>query len=176
MSSSTKRNRRAKREVKRAYRPKPVHANAIERAITGAQLLPRSEVAALNAALDHALVTFGRGIDCLQQWRVMADAANVAEGLARVGIASDEESKARIWAGKNALGDVYERAQANGCWTLRAAEREAIDTCIFIHQAQLTHCSWREYESAVADVRNRVTQAQRGNAPVGARVLTGDIA
>jgi hypothetical protein len=99
--------------------PRPVHLNTIERAIEGARKLPEAAVEALKIALDSTLTEFGQGIDCAPRWCCMADAMNVAEALAQIGICSDDNSKAIIHGGHQVLADVQQRRTAGGSWTLR---------------------------------------------------------
>jgi hypothetical protein len=167
-------SRRARQ--RKAYRPKLVALNAIQRAIEGAALLPREQVAGIKAILANALVAFGRGEQCAGHWRSMADALNVAEGLAAIGICSDDDSTDRISAGQQALANVQQRHTARGSWTLYPAERQALDDALWLHGIQLEHTSFSEYERAVDNTRERIRQAIAGNAPRGAVVLQGAIA
>jgi hypothetical protein len=155
--------------------PRPVHLNTIERAIEGARKLPEAAVEALKIALDSTLTEFGQGIDCAPRWCCMADAMNVAEALAQIGICSDDNSKAIIHGGHQVLADVQQRRTAGGSWTLRGIERKTLDEAIWMHGVQLDHCSRREYEQAVQTVRARCSQARAGNAPTGSVVIHGQI-
>ena len=97
-------SRRAR--ARKPYTPTPVHLNAVQRAITGAALLPAAEVASVKTNMALSLLTFGRGIACAQHWISMADALNMAESLAAGRICSDEASRAKIVAGQEALAAV----------------------------------------------------------------------
>ena len=167
-------SRRAR--IRKAYRPKEIHLNAVQRAIEGRALLPREQVASIKAVLSSALVAFGRGESCADHWLSMADALNVAEGLTDVGICSDDDSIDRITSGQQALANVRQRHSVRGSWTLYPTERQALDDALWLHGVQLDHCCFHEYERAVDRTRERVRQARAGNAPRGAIVIEGAIA
>ena len=170
-------SRRARQRAggRKAYTPGPVHTNAWWRAITGAAKLPADDVARVKAGLARAFTEFGCGRECRDHWACMADAMNVAESLANAGICSDDGSRDRIHAAMTVLADVVSRHQAGGSWTLHADERQQLDDGLWLHGIQLEHCSFSEYERAIQDVRNRVSQARAGNAPKGFKVIQGEI-
>ena len=167
---STRADRRAGRAAKR-YVPKPVHVNAVERAITGAAKINPAQVAQTRAALTQTFTAFGQGFDCAAHWRSMADAMNVAEQLARLGICCDASSVDRITEAQSVLTAVADRHAATGSWTLRSAERAALDDGLWMHGVQLEHCCYREYEHAVARSLRIITQALAGNVAPGVRVV-----
>lgn len=167
-------SRRAR--TRKAYAPRPVHLNAVERAMQGAAKLPAAEVARIKVSLTLALQAFGRGEDCVMHWMTMADALNVAEGLADVGICSDDASRERVTAGQAALAEVSTRHRERNAWTLYATERQALDDALWLHGVQLDNCSFHEYERAVSATVDRIRQARAGNAPRGAIVVEGAIA
>lgn len=170
-------SRRARQRAggRKAYTPGPVHTNAWWRAITGASKLPADDVARVKAGLACAFQEFGCGREPYRHWCCMADAINVAESLADAGICSDVGSLDRIQHAMNVLGNVMRRHQAGGSWTLHADERQQLDDGLWLHGIQLEHCSFSEYERAIQDVRNRVSQARAGNAPKGFIVIQGEI-
>lgn len=167
-------SRRAR--VRKPYTPRPVHLNAVQRAITGAALLPAAEVNSVKTNMALALLTFGRGIACAQHWISMADALNMAESLAAGRICSDEASRAKIVAGQEALAAVMQRHNTGGSWTLYAAEHAAIDAALWLHGVQLDYASHTEYEQALEHTRHRIAAARAGNAPRGAIVIEGALA
>ena len=166
-------SRRAR--ARKAYHPKPVHLNAVQRAMEGAAKLPADQVATISANLGTALDDFSAGRDCPRLWCAMADAMNVAEALADLNICSDDGSRQRIADARAALAAVHMRHTARG-WTLYPAERNALADGLWLHGVQLQHASFREYESAIDDTTRRLTQARAGNAPRGAIVLQGALA
>lgn len=168
---STRADRRAGRAAKR-YIPKPVHLNAVERAITGAAKLDAGQVATLRTVLTQAFTAFGQGHDCAAHWRCMADALNVAEQLAELGICCDAGSRERIHEAQAVLSAVADRHATAGSWTLRSVERAALDNGLWMHGVQLEHCCYREYEHAVARSRRIAEQALAGNVAPGVRVVT----
>jgi len=164
--------------VSRRARQRPnrrVILNPIQVAIANASRLEARDRANLSAIMADALDKFRRGIDCPDHWRSMADALNMAENLAGIGIASDEASRQRIQAGQRVLADVAQRAFHTDSWTLRSPELQALDDALWIHRIQLEHCSLGEYERAERATVNRVSQARAGNAPAGAIVIEGGL-
>lgn len=150
--------------------------NPIAVAIEGAARLPAADRIALQGIVQHALDSFRRGADCAAQWCVLADALNIAESLARLGIASDADSMERINAAQRALATAHQRHSTRGTWALRGAELQALDAGLWTHRIQLDYCSLREFERARHDTAERMRQARAGNAPAGAVVIEGAIA
>lgn len=153
-------------------KPRRNVADPVKLAMMGAAKLPASDTNAIRAIYAGAAggLRFGRG-DGARHWRSLADAFNVAEGLADVGICSDKGSRARIAAAHHALGELHERHQRTGSWTCRAAELSAFDDALWLHGAQLGFCSLSEFERAVRLVRDRTQQALCGNVARGVQVL-----
>jgi hypothetical protein len=166
------------RKPRRAYRPQPTFVNSIDRAIVGSALIePR--LLAMQSRVQRAALTGllrgGRGADTLAHWRSLADAANMAEQLERMGLGSGPQAVGVIQAGQHALASVWQRQAAGGSWTLHASEADALRWLVQLHDVQLAACSHAEFEAAFQATRRRVEQAQKGNAPPGAIVLGGDI-
>lgn len=164
---------------RRRYKPAPLYTNALERAINGAEAIrPRqvqTQIAILRTALDA--LKLGRGPQPLcAYWRHLADAGNVAETLARMGLGGGAEAQRVITQAQAALAAVWERQQTRGSWTLRAEEMEALHWLLQLHATQLQATSYREFEAAMAATERRVRQARVGNGPPGTVVLGGDIA
>lgn len=156
-------------------RPRPVHLNALQRAINGARKLSQEDVQLLRSGMRQAFDDFGRGVRCASHWLTMADALNVAESLCDMGICSDDASRQRVLDGQAVLATVRMRFGERGTWALRAAERQQLDDALWLHGVQLEHCSLREFSSAVDRTAERVRQARTGNAPAGAIVIDGGI-
>lgn len=148
-----------------------VIVNPVAVAIELAQKLRPEARADLQRITEHALHAFRSGRDCATQWRVLADVLNTAEALARIGIASDDDSRDRINDAQQVLGDVFERQAQRGSWTLRGPELQALDDGLWVARIQLDHCSLREFEDARRVAAERIRQARAGNAPVGARIV-----
>lgn len=159
----------------RARFDKRVILNPIAVAIEGAALLPERDRMALQAIVQHAQADFSRGTDCTRHWLTMADALNISESLARLGIASDADSVERIMAAQAVLAAAHQRHAQRGTWALRGAELQALDAGLWTHRIQLEHCSLREFERARADTVERIRQARAGNAPRGAVVIEGSV-
>lgn len=145
--------------------------NPVAVAIESAQKLRPEYRSNLQRIVELALQAFRTGRDCDAQWRNMADALNTAEALARIGIASDDDSRERIDAAQRVLADVHQRQAQRGSWTLRGPELQALDDGLWIFRVQLDHCSLGEFERARRDSAERIRQARAGNAPAGAHVV-----
>lgn len=156
-------------------RPGRVILNPVQVAMANAALLVPADRTNLAAIFTGAFDGFRRGERCPDHWATMADAVNMAESLADIGIASDESSRERIQAGQETLAAVAKRHVTRGSWTLYPAEITALDEALFIHRVQLEHCSLGEFERAEALTRNRIFQARQGNAPAGAVIVEGGI-
>lgn len=157
-------------------KPRPVHLNAVHRAMTGAAALPRDAVTSACAGVRESLRRFSAGDYPREHWASMADALNVAEELAARRICSDAESRQLILAGQQVLADVMARHQAGGSWTLRGPEIATLSDALERHCIQLRFASYREYEDSIAAVRRKHAQYLAGNAPRDALVITGAIA
>lgn len=138
--------------MKKRYRPKPVHLNALQRAIEGARKLERQYVVDMKAALDDAFHRLKIGDDPKEAWKCLADSLNVGEALADLGICSDEGSRSRLQDGHNALRLIATRQQRTGSWALYPAEINHLGDAIWIHTIQLEHASLSEFERAHSKV------------------------
>lgn len=161
---------------RKAYRPRPVHSNALQVAITGAAKLPRADVVRQMAVARQALAEFSAGRHCPTHWRSLADTANMAESLALLGIGSGPNAQDVITQAQAVLAHVATRHAQRGSWTLYAAELDTLQWLLTLHHVQLGECTYTEFERAFADTRNRVAQARAGNPPAGAIVIEGEIA
>ena len=164
----------ATKKPRKAYRPKPVHYNQVQRSAEAAALIPRSEVARVMAGVREAFEAFRRCEQPGFYWRSMADALNLAESLANEGICSDSDSLGIIAGGQSALASVAERHVAVGSWALRAEEMAALSDALDRHELQLQFASMGEYERAIERTKRRISQALAGNAGAAVIVL-GDI-
>ncbi len=160
---------------RKAYRPAPVHANIVQRAIGGAGLIHPGEVAAQCQRIQHALQQFSAGQQCPQHWRSLADVANMAETLAAMRLGAGPQAEAVIQQAQQALADVWRRHAQRGSWTLYPAELEALHWLLRLHQTQMAVCSYTEFEEAFQRTTRRIAQARAGNAPPTAHVIQGDI-
>jgi hypothetical protein len=150
--------------------------NPVAVAIESAGLLSERNCAELVQIIDGAFNDYRVGRDCAKHWLTLADAMNIAEQLARVGICSDDGSRSRIDAAQRALAAAQHRRQAQGTWALRGPELADLDEGLFVHRIQLECCSLGEFERAHRAVAVRISQARAGNAPAGAVIVEGAIA
>ena len=161
----------------RKYTQRPVYLNAVQIAIDRARPLAQADVAGQRQILQHALAQFSQGVDCANHWCSLADAANMAETLAGMGLGAGADADRFIEAGQKALHDVQVRQRTRNSWTLYPTELQAIDWLVWLHATvQLPACSYGEFSDALDRTRNRIQQALAGNAPRGALVIDGGIA
>jgi hypothetical protein len=156
---------------RKKYRPKPVHLNAVQRAMESVQVLPKHDTGELKAIVRQAFADFTTGQDCAANWKSMADALNVAEALSDIGICSDATSRETIAAGASVLGAVAARHAERNTWALKADEFKALSEGLWLHRVQLDHCSLGEYQRAVTAVAKKTRQALAGNAGQGVQVV-----
>ena len=123
-----------------------------------------------------ALAEFSAGRHCPTHWRSLADTANMAESLAALGIGKGADAQAVITQAKAALAQVDTRHTQRNSWTLYAAELDALQWLLTLHQVQLAQCTYTEFERAFNDTRNRIAQARAGNPPAHAVIVEGEIA
>jgi len=158
----------------RKYHPKPVHANAVQIALARVKPLSAADVAGQKALIEHALAQFCQGTNCDMHWCSLADAANMAETLAGMGLGSGDDATHVIELAQRALADVHQRHDSRGSWTLYADEIDALHWLVRLHcTVQLPACSYGELGDAMAATRNRLQQALAGNAPRNALVIDG---
>jgi hypothetical protein len=107
----------------------------------------------------------------------LADASNVAETLAGMGLGGGDDANDIITAAQAALHAVHVRHQQRNSWALRGLELQAVDWLLWLHcHIQLPACSYGELSDALDRTRNRLQQALAGNAPRNALVIDGGIA
>lgn len=133
-------------------------------------------MAAQRQRMELALREFCRGEHCSAHWCSLADAANMAETLAEMGLGCGPEAERVINTAQKALHDVHQRHAARSTWTLYADEIDALHWLARLHcTAQLPACSFGEFSDAFNRTQNRLRQALAGNAPAGALVVAGGI-
>lgn len=163
----------ANRKPRKAYRPGRVDIDPVHTAIALASKLQPEQRAALRKPLRAALRTLRTGTRTGAAWADMADGMNVAEQLARAGIASDRMPE--ILAAQAALHAVHTRHATLGSWTLRGSELQALRVGAFFHQVQLIYCTQGELRTAITTVQRNVQQALKGNASPRARICVGTL-
>jgi hypothetical protein len=159
---------------------RPVYLNALQRALVGTALLLPAEVQRMRNIANGHLELLMKGHDCLPSWRSLADTANMAESLCRIGVGSGTEAERVIVEAQEALAYVMQERQTRSTWALHASEREEVrgrlGWLISLHVTQLQGCSHTLFERAYQDTQRRVAQAVAGNAAPGAIVIEGEIA
>lgn len=160
---------------RKPYRPGRVYLNAHHIAMARVHKLQGDDVERQVSIVRHALTQFCRGVDCADHWRSLADAANVAEQLMREGIGAGAQAAHCIATAQRVLADVMQRRRQRGSWTLYGIERDALLLFQDLHTLQLQECDFAEYERALDNARNKITQARAGNAPAGAVIVEGEI-
>ena len=163
-------SRRARRRAER-----PVYLNAPQIAMNRAQRLSDADAAGQRMLVETAPLEFCRGEHCARHWASLADAANMAETLAGMGLGSGPHADEVIDRGQQALADVHMRHAERGTWTLYPAEIDALHWLVALHcRTQLPATSYGEMETALDRTRNRIAQARAGNASPGTVVLSGN--
>jgi hypothetical protein len=156
------------RKPTKKYRPRSVHTNAVHIAINGACRLSKVDVEALCNEQRTALLQFSAGERCADNWRRLADAANISETMAAMGLGSGPQADAAIADAQQALAAVAQRQKQRGTWTLYPAELDALHWLLRLHTVQLEVCSYSEFCAALESTQRRIRQARQGNAPAGA--------
>lgn len=160
---------------RKAYRPRAVATNAVQLAVNNVRQLARHDVSGQAELLRTALAEFQRGRDGGLHWRSLADAANMAETLAAMGIGSGADAQRIIQRAQQALHDVTLRHRQRGTWALHHDELDALQWLLTLHTTQLAECDYSEFSRAMDRTHNRIAQARAGNAPAGAVVVQGEI-
>jgi hypothetical protein len=152
-----------------------MYQNPVQAAMAGAALLDEADRINLRRILSQAVDNLRTTKDALDGWRSIADAMNVAEALAYIGICSDGVSRFIIAEAQGVLGAIQARHKERGSWTLYAVELQTLANAVERHMLQLEFCSMREYQQAAERVRNKVRQALAGNAGPGVQVIEGQL-
>lgn len=152
-------------------KPRPVYANALQRAIQGSRLLSAADVSLQIGIGRHALDSLKRADRCFESWRDLADLANMAETLAGMGLGGGADAVAVIDKAQGALADLWDRQKERKTWTMRSEEIDAFEWLLTLHRVQLEACSYRELERAINRTKERMAQALAGNAGGGVRVM-----
>jgi hypothetical protein len=160
---------------RKAYRPRAVHANTVERTLARVHKIAPADVAGQVSIISTALRQFSAGLHCLHHWKSLADTSNVAESLTAAGICSGPDADRVIHTAQAALAAVHQRSRSRGTWTLYPGELDALGWLITLHARQLAECDHSEFDRAWQITHERVSQARAGNAPRGAIVIVGDI-
>lgn len=166
----------SRRARPRANHPRRVATNAIDIAINGARRLAQADVDGHHALMQRAKREFCQGVSCDLHWLSLADAANVAETFAAMGLGAGQDADAIISHAQEALAAVHQRHQLRGTWTLYADEIDALGWLVHLHHVQMGACSYSEFARALDRTAERVAQARAGNAPAGAIVIVGQLA
>lgn len=164
-----------RRQPRKAYRPRAVHANAVQIAINGARRLSAADVDLLAGEQQRALNEFSQGKNCPDNWRRLGDAANVAETMAAMGLGSGQQADEVIAQAKQALRNCAERHHQRATWTLYAQELDALTWLLRLQRLQLQVCSYSEFCAAIDTTQQRIRQAVAGNAPAGAVLVQAPI-
>ena len=153
---------------RRRYQPRPVDLDVFGLAATLASKLTPTQRAPLEDAIARSFQALRAGAGTQPDWANLADALNVAETLAELGIASDHAET--FVRGQQALAAVHARVAAGRSWTLYPAEITALDDACWLARIQLEHASQGEYRQAIHTVQRRVAGALSGSPPQGALV------
>lgn len=160
---------------RKAHRPRPL-VDTVRHSINSVRVLSAEDVTRQVGIARNALAELGRGHDTATHWASLADAANMAETLAGMGIGGGADAQRVIQQAQAALAAIQGRLQHRSSRALYAAEIDALQWLITLHHLQLQACSYGEFEAAYTSTRERIAQARAGNAPAGAIIVEGEIA
>lgn len=99
---------------RKAYRPKPITLDPFRKALAQKAVLTADEKGVVMREARPAFERLRQGRADRQDWAYLADAANVGEALANLGICSDPESKAQAGASPAAGPDGSRRRRGGG--------------------------------------------------------------
>ena len=163
----------ATKRPRKIYRPRGVSTDPVEDAIARASLMTLYQRATLRDPMLRAFDNLKRGIRPEAAWCNLADALNVAEVLAELGIASDRT--AEIEAGQVVLATLHARSRSKGTYAMRAAEMQTLETALEFASIQMDYCTQGEMKDAIETVKRRVSAALAGSAPKDAIVCVGGL-
>ena len=159
---------------------RPVYVNAIAMAINGARRLSSDDVQRQVGIAQDAFERLLRGAPSSDDWRSLADTANMAETMVGLGLCAGAKARQVVADAQEALAYAQQERGERGTWALRAQEREEmrerLGWLIALHREQLAACSYSEFEQAYQRTCARIAQARAGNAPAGALVVEGELA
>lgn len=158
------------RKPRKRYQPKPKDFDPMSLAFNRAALFDQSEQAEISVRSSTAFDALRRGAGARDAWQTVADALNIAEELAALGIVSNLADE--IDVAQHGMAELMRRAQATGCWTMRAQELRTVDYALELYRLQLKLCSKGEHIQAEERARRRVAAALAGSARRGAEVIT----
>lgn len=163
----------SRRARQRAHHPRRAATNAVQIAINGARKLSDDDVQGQRRLLERARREMACGVQWRLHWGRLADAANMAETFAAMGLGSGPDAERVITAAQRALHDAHVRHAERGSCALYADEIDALDWLVRLYVVQLGACSQREFEAAYIRTRDRIHQAAVGNAAPGTCVVVG---
>lgn len=137
--------------------------NPIVFAMDSARKLTPAQVEQMMTPNNAALEALRTGRFDGHQWRVLADAFNIAEALAKppVNIANDHADK--FDEAQKVLFALSEQRRDRGTWTPRALQLQTVTDALEIFEIQLEHVAQGEFERAVDKLKRRQIEALRGN-------------
>lgn len=153
----------AHRQAARGKRiPRPL-VNPIVFAMESARKFTPEQLVQLmgpNTAAVEALRTGNFNAD---HWRVLADAFNIAEALAKppVNIANDHADK--FEEAHCVLFALSEQYRDRRTWTPRAQQLATIQDAMEMFEIQLRYVGQGEFERTVDRIKRQITEALRGN-------------
>jgi len=135
----------------------------IQHAMSGAACLTKGQLETLMAPNRAAVAALQYGQFNEHHWRVLVDAFNIAEVLAKppVNLANDHADKFNdAHCVLLALSEQYRDRRS---WTARGHQLQTIKDAMFIFQIQLENVAQGEFERTVEKLKRRMIEALRGN-------------
>lgn len=142
--------------------------NPVEMAMHRAARLSPDQRRDLLGPADQCIELLCSGAGSVDVWRQVADAFNLAEALAELGIARNLRDALRV--SQLAMARISDKVRADLGWLVDEDAAHALRNGLWIYSVQLEHCSAGEHLRAIELVRNRVSAALAGNAGRGVQV------
>lgn len=146
-------------------RPRRISLDPVRLARNGATRLTPPEIASVIDPLRAAARALARGVATETDWEKAAGSMSIAQGIERQGVVRG--LREHVHGAEIALREIQRRAMASGTWLppeLHVEEIERIDTAVELHEYQLQHLSYSEFNQVVVRLEAEIRS-------VGGRVL-----
>ena len=158
-------SKRVKPKRDKAHRPKRVASNNMFLAAQNMAVLTDAERAFLVTPLREAFEAMRSGHCSIEQWELLADAANIAGELVKLLICTDQPSVSILTEMLLALGSVCTRYHRTGRIGATGEELKAIAAGIERHDIQLMFTTGLDLKKAGAALEQLKAQARAGRVP-----------
>ena len=156
--------------MKHPRTPRPL-VNPIVYAMESARKFTPDQLAQLMAPNTAAVEALRTGYFNADHWRILADAFNIAEALARPPVNLANDHLAKFEEAHCVLFARSEQYRDRRTWTPRAPQLATIKDAMELFEIQLSYVGQGEFERAVDRLRRQITQAIRGNGAKNVRLV-----